>query len=152
MPPAVALDTVFGAGGDPRSGDTVAMVEMLPGVPPEAERLFAELLKEGAVPEATLRSELDAHVGEIRAAAANNEFLDVSLAFRLAEVCSALLEEGERQGSEEAWRLVQAATRYFILDDDGEHDLDSVCGLDDDAEVCNAVSEHLGRPDLLIEL
>jgi hypothetical protein len=114
--------------------------------------LFAELLEESAVPQATLRSELEAHVGEIRAAAGKNEFLDVSLALRLAEVCSALLEEGERQGTEEAWRLVQAATRYFILDDDGEHDLESVCGLDDDAEVCNAVSRHLGRPDLVIEL
>ena len=40
---------------------------------------------------------------------------------------------------------IQAAVRYFVLEDDAESDLNSVIGLDDDAEVVNAVLRHLGH-------
>lgn len=111
-----------------------------------------ELIGETLRPAGQLRAELRAHGETIRAAAATNEFLDVSLAVRLTEACEALLDEAERADSEPTRHLVQAAVRYFILDEDGEHDLESVCGLDDDAEVCNAVARHLGREDLTIEV
>lgn len=49
-------------------------------------------------------------------------------------------------------RLVQVAVRYFVMDDDGDDDLASAFGFDDDVEVFNAVAGELGRDDLLITL
>ena len=42
--------------------------------------------------------------------------------------------------------------RYFLREDDGDADLDSVLGFDDDAEVMNAVVTHLGHGEWLIEV
>ncbi len=120
--------------------------------PPEARELMASLLEEPLDSPAALRKQLADHVAEIKAAAQSNEFLDISLAMKLAEVSSALIDEGLERGDTRVQHLIQAAVRYFILDDDGEHDLESVCGLDDDAEVCNVVSRSLGRQDLLIDV
>ena len=122
------------------------------GVPSEAQDLLTQILAEPLVPVHQLRGELRAHLATIEAAAAKNEFLDTSLATRLSQVCDALLDEAERQNADAVRRLVQSAVRYFILDDNGEHDLESVCGLDDDAQVCNAVARHIGRDDLVIQV
>jgi hypothetical protein len=43
--------------------------------------------------------------------------------------------------------MVQAAVRYFLIEDDADGDLDSILGLDDDADVMNAVLRHLGYDD-----
>jgi hypothetical protein len=40
---------------------------------------------------------------------------------------------------------VQAAVRYLVIEDDATNDLGSILGLDDDAEVMNAVLRRLGR-------
>lgn len=123
-----------------------------PGIPPEASTFFADLLAEAPRSPAELRAELRAHVESIQAAAHDNELLDASLALALANTAEALLAEAEARDSDDVRTLVQAAVRYFILDDDAEPDLSSVCGLDDDAHVCNAVARHLGRDDLLIRI
>jgi hypothetical protein len=44
--------------------------------------------------------------------------------------------------------LVQAAVLYFVLELDGDDDLESPFGFDDDLEVFNAVAEALGEPPL----
>lgn len=118
-------------------------------VPSEARDLFAELLREPLRTTGSLRLELEAHLQAIALAKAENEFIDVELANRLGTVSRGLLDEADERDDVDIKRLVQAAVRYFILDDDAEPDLDSVCGLDDDAEVCNAVARYLGRDDLV---
>ncbi len=125
------------------------MTDLPSGIPADARDLVTTLLGDDLQPVAQLRSELDAHLEAIEAARARNEYVDVSLALRLADVSRALLDEAESQGNDHARRLAQAAVRYFILDDDGENDLTSVHGLVDDAEVCNAVARALGRGDLV---
>lgn len=125
------------------------MTALPSGIPADARDLVTALLGEDLQPVARIRSELDAHLETIKAAQANNEYVDVSLALRLTDVSRALLDEAESQDSDDARRLAQAAVRYFILDDDGENDLTSVHGLVDDAEVCNAVARALGRGDLV---
>ena len=47
--------------------------------------------------------------------------------------------------------LIQAAVRYFLIEEDGDGDLNSVLGFDDDAEVMNAVLVHLGHGGWLVE-
>ncbi len=49
-------------------------------------------------------------------------------------------------------QLVQVAVRYFVMDDDGDDDLASPFGFDDDVEVFNAVAHELNRPELVIGL
>jgi hypothetical protein len=40
---------------------------------------------------------------------------------------------------------------YFVMRDDGEDDLHSPIGFDDDARVVNAVLDALGRSDLRVD-
>lgn len=122
------------------------------GIPHEAKPVLRQLMATPPGATAELRDRLGAYVARIECAATKNEFLDVTLATRVAAVCEALLSEADRRGTEQAQRWVHAAVGYFLLDDDGDHDLESLCGLDDDALVCNAVAEALGRPDLMIAL
>lgn len=47
-----------------------------------------------------------------------------------------------------ARRLAQVALRYFVLEDDGDGDLTSAFGFDDDLEVVEAVSRAIGHAPL----
>jgi uncharacterized membrane protein YkvA (DUF1232 family) len=114
--------------------------------------LVEELLREELVRLDELRQELAEHVDRIKEAARANEFIDTSLAERLASACSGLLDRVDGATPEASRRLVQVAVRYFIIDDDAEPDLESVCGLDDDTGVLNAVLRHLGHEDLIVSL
>jgi hypothetical protein len=46
--------------------------------------------------------------------------------------------------------LLQAAILYLVEHDDEEHDLESPLGMEDDAEVWNAVCDELGWADLRV--
>lgn len=122
----------------------------IPGIPREAAAMFARLCSEPSVSVEVLRSELREHLVRISGALAANEFLDGALATAIAKAAEGLLDESVGRDSHDR-ALVQAAVRYFVLDDDADHDLESVCGLDDDAAVCNAVARALGRADLAVE-
>jgi len=126
-------------------------MELPAGIPSDAHALMTRLLAEDPRPADWLRQQLRTHLATVRDAAEINPHLEPRLALRLVQVCEALLDEAASQGTEEARRLVQAAVRYFIEDDDGEHDLTSVVGLIDDAEICNAVARALGRGDLVTD-
>ena len=93
---------------------------------------------------------MDAHLDYLRESVARNEFLDLTLAKRLASECHRLLEAVSSDGTEEPERrLARAAVRYFIQDEDGDSDADSILGLDDDALVLDAVIRELGLDHLL---
>ncbi len=121
------------------------------GIPSDARALITKLLDAPPIAATLLRQDLQAHLEAVHAASKINAHLDPHLAARLVEVCGALLDEAERQGTDDARRLAQAAVRYFVEDEDGEHDLDSVVGMVDDAEVCNAIARALGRGDLVTD-
>ena len=121
------------------------------GIPSDAHALMTRLLAEDPLPPDQLRQNLRTHLASVEEAATLNPHLEPALARWLVQVCDALLDEAASQGTEGARRLVQAAVRYFIEDDDGEHDLTSVVGLIDDAEICNAVARALGRGDLVTD-
>ncbi len=93
----------------------------------------------------TLRAAIHAHRQAILGASA----ADQELGLLLAQRTEALLEEAS---TPERHRLVQIAVRYFAMDEDGDDDLASAFGFDDDVEVFNAVAGALGREDLLITL
>ena len=121
------------------------------GIPAEAEPLFRQLLDDEPVDHATLTSLLTEHVADISAQSGSDEPPNLKKALQLAAACRGLLDEAQRREGPDARRLVQAAVNYFIRNDDGDPDLTSAHGLDDDEAVCRAVARHLGRNDLFDE-
>ncbi len=71
--------------------------------------------------------------------------IDPKLARELVATTQRLLGTLDETTPERTRRLVQAAVRYLVVEDDADGDLDSILGLDDDAEVLNAVLVQLGR-------
>ncbi len=101
---------------------------------------------------ADLPSAITEHLRELEDATGSNEFLDLELAKRVAGQSRRLLKEFDSDGTPPAKRsLVRAAARYFILSKDGESDEESIFGLEDDAEVLEAVARELDREDLLCD-
>ncbi len=124
------------------------------GLPREASRLLHRLLAEDPIPVDRLRADLAAHLGSLTAHSARHEFIDLETATLLNSVCHRLLDrlaDGgsvDRPQTEDHRRMVQAAVRYFLLDDDAESDLHSPIGFDDDAQVVRAVAAAVGAGDL----
>jgi uncharacterized membrane protein YkvA (DUF1232 family) len=74
------------------------------------------------------------------------------MAEAIGESLRGLLDHVAAEGDEEAHRLVHAAVRYFVMEEDAESDMDSLIGFDDDAEIVTEVAEALDRPDLAVEM
>ena len=125
------------------------MPASIPGIPHESQALFDRLYDAPLVSPAELRAELRAYVARIGTAAADNEMLDGALADAITRCCEGLLDTIEEDADETTRRLVQAAVRYFVVEEDVEPDRETLWGLDDDAVVCGAVASHLGRDELL---
>lgn len=122
----------------------------LSGIPHKAKPLWDKLLSEDLIPV----HQLFAEVTEYRKAieqARRMEHVDDTVANALADVSMKLLQTIGEATSETQRRLIQAAVRYFVLEDDIDGDLDSVLGFDDDAEVMNAVLAHLGHDDWYVD-
>ncbi len=125
----------------------------LQGIPDAAKALWDELIA------AELRPvhELFKEVREYQDALAKrsewtDDDVDPALARELAEASLRLLGTLSDDTPETTRRLIQAAVRYFVIEDDADGDLDSILGLDDDAEVVNAVLRHLGHDAWLVQL
>lgn len=76
---------------------------------------------------------------------------DITLAERLAHANIELLGHVVHSGDHDQ-RLAQIASRYFVDPADGEDDLHSPFGFDDDVEVFNAVVRRLGLQSRQISL
>lgn len=123
------------------------MPTAIPDIPPDSHALFDQLHDAPLASVDELRKELREYIARIGWATKDNELLDMTQAEAIARCCEGLLELAE--GADEATRrLVQAAVRYFVAEEDVEPDRESMWGLDDDAAVCSAVAVHLGRKDL----
>jgi hypothetical protein len=122
---------------------------VLTSAPAGAAGLLREYLKEPLREVSELREEVRSYLSHLEHLSTEAEFLDLTLARRIGAQCAALLEGLNPHGSEDAHRLVQAAIRYFIEDDDAEGDTTSPIGFDDDAEVVEIVARELGREDVL---
>lgn len=113
----------------------------LAGLPEESRAIFEELLEQPLGPDLELLGALDAHVAMFARAESEGAPVDAAEAASLRERCRALLERSSHLGPAER-RFAQAATRYFLLRDDADTDLNAG-GLDDDDAVIAAVEHHL---------
>lgn len=105
-------------------------------------RLLDEPLRD---PEA-LRTDLLRYARRFRALD-ERSLADLRVAEALQRGCGDLLDRWPSLDPR-GRRLAQVAVRYFVMEDDGDDDLDSPFGFDDDLEVYNAVAEALGAPPL----
>ncbi|MGH0037136.1 MAG: hypothetical protein ACQGVK_19100 [Myxococcota bacterium] len=112
---------------------------------PHLERLLAQPLRR---PD-ELRALLDRYWEKLEEHRDEYEFLDIGTAWTLVSQCRRLLLWLEESPTSDRTRLVQAAVRYFIKSNDGESDLNSPIGFDDDAEVVELVARLLGQEELL---
>lgn len=111
-------------------------------LPEEARASFARILGTAVRSPVGLREQLPHYLQAIeRAAARGGPPLTVGRA--IASDCEALLDAWD--GLEASGqRLARAAVEYFLLCRDGDDDLASPEGLDDDAAVVSTVRRHLG--------
>lgn len=100
----------------------------------------------------TLLAELTGYTDRIDAAARRRKDLDVDLAESIRQVCVRLLDDDWAALSEDHRRLVGLACAYYLDAEDGDGDLDSVFGFDDDAELLNRVLDVIGRPEYRVRI
>jgi hypothetical protein len=101
----------------------------------ERPRSVTELTKQVRDYQRTLARRSDWH----------DENIDPKLARALIDTALKLLGTVQATTAEPTRCLVQAAVRYLVIEDDAQSDLGSILGLDDDAEVMDAVLRHVGR-------
>ena len=116
----------------------------------EVAELFAELFEEALIDLEELIEELQAYREELLEDISQSDFADGDLAATLSARLLELLERAAQSYDEDDHRHAQAALRYFMESADGDHDMDSPAGFDDDREVFNAVATRLGHDDLVI--
>jgi hypothetical protein len=112
----------------------------------DSQEIVGELLAEPPGDLRALALEVAAYRARIHREARISTDLD--LADQLADRNIALLQRVE-DASADARRVASVAARYFVREDDGESDLSSLFGFDDDVEVFNAAATRLA-PELVI--
>lgn len=88
-------------------------------------------------------SEAEHYLTAVREKATTLEFQDTETAEKVFQCCGRLWQWVEQQGSAEGRAAVEAAVRYFVLEEDAEGD-DSIIGFDDDLLVVEATASVLG--------
>ena len=121
-------------------------------IPTAARPLWDELMQQPLLPVHELYEQLSDYEAELaKRRRSRDPDVDATLARELVVACRRLLDTLSKQTPPHTQHMVQAAVRYFIIEDDAEADLDSILGLDDDAEVVNAVLQKLGYIDWMVE-
>lgn len=116
---------------------------ILAQLPEEARASFARLLGTAVRSPQGLREQLPHYLRTIEEAAATGYGPPAELGHTIARDCEALLDGWEGL-DDEGRRLARAAVQYFLLCRDGDDDLATPEGLDDDAAVVRIVRAHLG--------
>lgn len=126
--------------------DWLPQFEWLAELLSDSRAVVSTLLWEPLFRPSELRAQIDRYRAEIENA---GPLADHALGLQLADNAKALLD-AVRDRCDLDQRLAQIAVRYFVLGDDGDDDLMSPFGFDDDVEVFNAVVERIGLRELLI--
>ena len=111
-------------------------------LPEEARASFSRILGNAVRSPAGLREQLPHYLQAIERAASHGG-PPLAVGTTIARDCEALLDAWDRL-DEAGQRLARAAVEYFLLCRDGDDDLATPEGLDDDAAVVSTVRRHLG--------
>jgi hypothetical protein len=125
----------------------------IPGLPEQATDLFAQLQQEDLMPVPTMKAGVEAYRQAIAQQASRGLPANVELGDAVAHALQQLLGRVNHLTEEPALRVIHAAVRYFLIQDEGHGgDLASMTGLEDDARVVNAVVRYYGRDDLCVDV
>jgi uncharacterized membrane protein YkvA (DUF1232 family) len=120
----------------------------------EPSRKFKEIIKEyGEVytnPN-LLKNSIEKYMQRIEEETTSNEFINVTLANKIKDVCMILIKDYEKVDNEKK-KYIVATINYFITAYDDEEDLFSPLGFDDDAEVLNECLILIDKKELIVEL
>lgn len=125
-------------------------IEKLSGREIAALQVRSALVPRAEIP--SLKTRIDAHLERVRGALTRNEFVNLPLAQRVADVLKQILSDYPDLLGDHSRAWVIGATRVFLETHDVLDDLASPIGFDDDARILNAVLRDIGREDLLIDL
>lgn len=125
----------------------------MPGVPEHSRVLLQQLLAEDLIPVEALPHIVESYRRVIHEARKTNPRTNTVMGDMIANSLLALLKTVTPKTGEPNLRVIQAAVRYFVIQNDGvTHDLETETGFDDDARVVNAVFRFFGRDDLMIDV
>lgn len=121
-------------------------------LPSHIRRIYQPLCALYAPEQATeLRRQVLGYARTLQTPSLANEFIDLSAVRQAEQILATLLENYDRLSEAQRPWLVGAA-RYFIEEDDADHDVNSFLGIDDDIMVINYMLAQIGRIDLKITL
>ena len=123
----------------------MSLHDLPPGLPPGCQPDFERLLAFPLDTPERMTEALDRYLVSVRAAVERYPNVNVELAEVISGQLRRLLAYPPST-PEIHQRWVQAAARYFFLNDDGSHDWESADGFRDDAQVVSAVDEALELP------
>jgi hypothetical protein len=121
---------------------------------PEAVKpLLRKLMQGDLLSLGVLRGMVENYRRVIHGAARRGKPVNLALGEGIAVSLFALIARIDERTSDDDRRLVQAAARYFVIENDGMgHDLAHEDGFFDDARVVNALMRWFGRDDLMLRL
>jgi len=129
----------------------MSQILQMPGVPETSKQLLVRLLQEDLIPVEALRAVVESYRRVIHEAQRRNGKANGPLGDKIANALQALLVRVNETTGDANLQIIQAAVRYFVIQNDGSgHDLESQDGLNDDARVVNAVMHYFGLDGLKI--
>lgn len=122
---------------------------VVPHIPMIARFVFQHHFEQGAKPRSILLEALEVWRSQLAEVKRTREFFDSRLADRLLNAARTLIDALARDDLTVQQReAISAAVLYLVNDDDGEPDFDSLIGLEDDAEVMQAVARFVGLDEV----
>ena len=122
----------------------VSIDRVMQALPARVGAIVARQLREGRSSPIELHRTVSDYRNGLEGAARDGRYIDVILATEVANLLHRLIDTLQQPVTSEHHRLVQAAVRYFVTEEDAESDRDSLIGFEDDRLVAAAVAEELG--------
>lgn len=121
-------------------------------IPAEMKDVLRSLTDQPQPSSDDLLAGLEDYTRRIDAEVRRRQDLDVNLAEEILRVYRRLLQQDWGDLDMQHRRIVAAGCSYYLHRGDGDDDLDSVFGFDDDARLLNQVLEVIGRSDLRVAI
>lgn len=129
----------------------MSQILQMPGVPESSKQLLLRLMQEDLIAVEALRAVVEQYRRVIHDAARKNGRANTVVGDAIAGSLQALLARMNETTGPDNHLIIQAAVRYFVIQNDGNgNDLESEDGLYDDARVVNAVMHYFGLDRLKI--
>ncbi len=122
----------------------VSIDRVMQGLPPRVATVVERHFREHRSSPIELHRTVSDYRNGLEGAARSGRYIDVILATEVANLLHRLIDTLQGPVMAEHHRLVQAAVRYFVTEEDAESDRDSLIGFEDDRLVAAAVAEELG--------